>query len=580
MSRSLLRLRADAYYVPVEDGIWIRTTDSSFTLRGRAVAGWVERLAPLLDAGVVVDDLVARLNGDQAAYVRHLLDTLEQRRVVRREPVDGTIPPEWEAAFGQQVEYLRHFSADAGRAMAAVRASMVTVVGPADRATPLAAALLDVGFADVTLSDARPSEDLLAMVDELAADATPVRLRSRVPAPAQHLVGVFNVDETDAAMALADRADATGAAAWLGVVRGQAMLVKAHVPGSADACLRCAWRRLVHPAVDVAPLPELGHVPVALAGAVLAQDLFRHVSGAIGSQRRPSGEGVVVDLTRLSVWRTPADPDPTCPRCAGWTGGSGADPGPTAAAGPAPFPEATEPTERLADRLLGARCFGPVTSCGPEALPQVPLAAVRPRLNPVGRPGPLGSAEGPVVVAEDLPGARTEAMLYAVEQELRRDDDAAVGAGFDERQALGRALRHWWAAQPAGDWADRPVEARRVTASLATLAALADHPPVRLARRGDGAWRADTELSGSVIAATAESAVRAALVGHLARGQFAEVAPGGLRVAVQPSGDDSPDPAEQASRAGLTWSRVAVRPLVDDLVVAVTLTRADRAGGA
>ncbi|WP_036374458.1 hypothetical protein, partial [Micromonospora sp. ATCC 39149] len=205
MSRSLLRLRADAYYVPVEDGIWIRTTDSSFTLRGRAVAGWVERLAPLLDAGVVVDDLVARLNSAQAAYVRHLLDTLEQRRVVRREPADGAVPPEWEAAFGQQLEYLRHFSADAGSALAAVRASTVTVVGPADRAVPLAAALFDAGFADVTLADADPSEDLLAMADELAAGGAPVRLRSRVPTPARHLVGVFNVDETAAALALADR---------------------------------------------------------------------------------------------------------------------------------------------------------------------------------------------------------------------------------------------------------------------------------------------------------------------------------------------------------------------------------------
>jgi hypothetical protein len=579
VTRSLLRLRADAYYVPVEDGVWIRTTDNSFTLRGRAVAKWVERLAPLLDTGVVVDDLVASLNDDQAAYVRHLLGALEQRRVVRRETADATVPPEWEAAFGQQLEYLRHFSTDAGGAMAAVRASTVTVVGAADRAGPLAAALLDAGFADVTMADADPPEDLLAMVDDLAADGVPGQLRSRTPSVAQHLVGVFNVDETDAAMALADRADATGASAWVGVVRGQAMLLKAHVPDSADACLRCAWRRLVHPAVDVPPLPELGHTPVALAGAVLAQDLFRHVSGATGAQRRPSCEGVVVDLTRLSIWRTPADPDPTCPRCAGWTGGRRIAPAATAAAaGSAPFPEATEPAERLADRLLGARCFGPVTSCGPEALPQLPLAAVRPRLNPAGRSGPLGRVPGPVVVAEDLPDARTEAVLYAIEQELRRDDTVtAVGVGFDERQALARALRHWWLANPDGDWVDRPDEARRVTAALATLADLAGHPSVRLAHRADGAWRASTEMSGPVIAPTAVAAARGALVGHVAHAvQFADDTPGDLRIAVQPPQDGDPDPAEQASAAGLGWSRSAVRPLVDDLVVAVALTRADR----
>ncbi|WP_050778024.1 hypothetical protein [Micromonospora sp. ATCC 39149] len=88
-------------------------------------------------------------------------------------------------------------------------------------------------------------------------------------------------------------------------------------------------------------------------------------------------------------------------------------------------------------------------------------------------------------------------------------------------------------------------------------------------------------MSGPAIAATAESAVRAALVGHLARGvQFAEAAPADLRVAVQTPREDAPDPAEQASRAGLTWSRLAVRPLVDDLVVAVALTRADRPRGA
>lgn len=574
MTAALLRLRADAYYVPVADGVWIRTTDGSFTLRGKNVATWVERLAPILDRGITVDDLLAGLGAEQADYARQLLHALERHGVVRREPLDGVpVPPELEYAYPQAVEFLRHFTADAGRALVQVRACRIGVAGPVERAAALAAALLETGFADITLTDVEPPDDLLAMAADLAAAGVP----TQVTGPGwhgdiQHVLGVFDTGETEAAMALADRAGGTGSGAWIGLVAGQAMLLKAQLPESDTACLRCAWRRLVHPAVDLPATSGLGHVPVAVAGAVLAQDLFRQVSGAIAAARGPAAEGVVVDLTRLSIWRTPIDPDPTCP-CRG----TRTRPEVTTDTGAA-RPERQDNVGELADRLLGARCFGPLTSCSPESLAQLPLAAVRPRINPVGRPGPVGHADGPIVVAETLETARLEALLLGVEHELSvavrgaldPSADIAVGAGFSRAEALARAVGHWLADHAGAGWTEQATTCDEVARPLADLVG-ADLPAVRLARHTSGLWRAGTDRFGPVTGRSAESATTAALLGWIAVGvQFPDSRPGDVRVAIEDpnAGDQAVD---QAAALGLADRTVPVPALVGDQLVGVAV---------
>ncbi|MBN0043329.1 hypothetical protein JS756_04295 [Streptomyces actuosus] len=448
MNAGLLRLRSDAYYVPVPNGVWIRTTDGSFTLTGGTVATWVEKLAPLLDRGVVPEELLGALGPDRAPFVQRLLKVLEERKVVRRERPDDRLDGLVRAGlFPQQVEFLRHFTTDPAAGLDRARSLPVALAGPVERAAPLAAALMETGFGDIALLDAEPDVELRDMAADLAGRGAPVRLSGPDAGAAgagRTLIGIVPPGTAPEAWRLLDRAEAAGAGAWVGLVQGQALLLKGQMPGSGRACVRCAWRRLAHRAVALPGTAGLGTVPVSVAATVLAQELFQYVAAGDDGVL---GEGVVVDLTRLSIWRTAVDPDPGCPG----HGVHPAGPGGLAARGGSRFPES----------VFGARCFGPLFSCAPEQLPQFPLTALRVRLNPPGRSEPAGSADGPVVVAETMADARAEAAITAVEATLTAPggdgaDGSAVGVGRDAHAALTRALLHWADAA----WADA-ADARR-----------------------------------------------------------------------------------------------------------------------
>ncbi|MEU6176550.1 hypothetical protein [Streptomyces coeruleorubidus] len=546
MTGTLLRLRADAYYVPVPNGVWIRTTEGSFTLNGGTVATWVEKLAPLLDRGVVPDELLGALKPEQADYVGKLLQTLERRKVLRREQAVD-LPPA--RLFPQLAEYLRHFAPDPAAGFDRAQRHPLAVTGPADRVAPLVTVLMETGFGDIMLLDAAPDAELRELAEDFVRQGMPVRLSGPdAEIEGRTLIGVFPPGAQDDAWRFLDRAEALGCGAWAGLVRGQAMLLKGQVPGSGSACVRCAWQRLAHQAVELPPSEGLGHVPVSIAATVVAHELFRYVAQGDAAVLH---EGVVVDLTRLSIWRTAVDPDPHCPAHATHAGPASLT---TAAPvrGRAGFPES----------VFGARCFGPLFSCAPEQLAQFPLTALRVRVNPPGRTEPTGSADGPVVVAESVTDARAEAALTAVEAALPTAGGAVVGVGRDSGEALARALLRWADTALDDVCAERregPLRSERA-AELAGLAG-AD-VDVSTERHPSGLWR--TVLNGTVVRTgfDAEQAEERALMAALALEQLgkvddSEVAPAwpGTIPAVDRAG-------EIASALGLAWHDADLPPLV------------------
>ncbi|SEO90032.1 hypothetical protein [Amycolatopsis saalfeldensis] len=548
MTETLLRLRADTYYMPVRDGVWIRTTAGSFTLRGANAAAWVQQLAPLLDQGVEPDRLYASLRPEQVGYVRKLIGALESRQVLRREP--DSEDPVLAGAFPQQMEFLRHFTPDAQAALARVRRTPVAVAGTARRANLLAATLAETGFADIALLGCEPDEDLAELAEEYAAHGTPVRFTTTSDAEDRLVVGVFATGEEDLGFALADRAAAAGTGAWLGLVRGQAMLLKGQRPGSGTACVRCAWRRLVHAVVALPPSEGLGHTQVSVAGAVLGQELFQHV--ATGRADRLA-EGVVVDLTRLSIWRTAIDPDPGCPAADVHRD----DPEPEARQGKFP------------DVVFGARCFGPLVSCSPKQYRQLPLAVVRLQANPLGRTEPAAPGDGPLIVAETMAAARHEAVLLAVRETVSGQGIAPgtpVEVGLDPAEALGRALVRHAETHLAEGWAPaEPAPERHARARLASLAG--EVPAVTVESHPSGLWRATVGGHRPLAGLDAEHAEERALLSVLGATQLGdeETAP------VPAAGRAAADPDRICSALGLSPRPVVLPALVSGHLAGVAL---------
>lgn len=568
----VLRLRSDAYYVPVPEGVWIRTANGSFTLRGRTVATWIERLATMLDSGLAVEGLLASLPEAQSRYVGTLLDTLERHRVVRRE-YPSAVPPasELERVYQQQFEFLRHFVADPGTAFDAVRRCPISVAGPPGSAAQIAAGLFAVGFADVTLADAEPGGGLRDMVRAYAAAGVELTLRGPGSGSRpRHLVGVF--EDAEQALALSNQLLAEDTGAWFGVVRGQAMLLKASLPGPGRPCLRCAWRRLVHAAVGVAEIAPIGLAPLSLAAAVLTQDLFRHVSGAAGEGEPPETEGVVVDMTRLSVWRTAIDPDPSCPAAE--------------LHGPVPAGAEADPLPRSGDlptRLFRARCFGPVVSCLPERLEQIPFVALQLRLNPPGRAEPAAETGGPIVVARDHEAARREGALLGVESYLGAVHGTVVGAGEDPHEALVRALRGWAEGPGLTNWADADgiedsdAGVGQARAELHALRRLSPDPPdIRLSKHPAGLWLARGDELPGVIDLNPYAAAEAALISAIARrDQFPGRPSEAIRTAVSQAArtmTDADSVLACGKKLGLGWRFVPVPRVIAGDLVAVAIT--------
>ncbi|MET7640226.1 hypothetical protein [Streptomyces sp. NPDC005438] len=559
MTDSVLRLRADAYYVPVPDGVWIRTTDNSFTLNGATVATWVEKLAPLLDRGVVPDQLLAALQPGQTAFVDKLLKVLEQRKVVRWERADGLDESPLAHVFPQQVEYLRHFTADPTDGMDRVRRHPVAVSGPADRAGPVATALVETGFCDVMLMDMAADEDLRALVKDFHHQGVPVRLSGPdAEIAGRTLVGVFPPGAEEDAWRLLDQAETLGVGIWAGLVRGQAMLLKGQVPRSGTACVRCAWRRLAHQAVALPQPDGLGHVPVSVAATVIAQELFPYVAV---NDRSVLGEGIVVDLTRLSIWRTAVDPDPGCP-------------GHTVHAGVADASATTSTgrRNRFPESIFSARCFGPLFSCTPEQLPQFPLAALRVRINPPGRTEPTGTVDGPVIVAESVADARAEAALIAAESTLPTVDDIVVGAGRDLAEALARALLRR-ADTTLDDVGAEDYEGPLRSARARELAGLAEQDfEVRTKRHASGLWRAQVEGASARAGFDPDQAEERALLAALATSQLGPQ--DGPRAVPVWTGAVPPErqAAEIAAALSLDWRETVLPPLVAADLTRIVLT--------
>jgi hypothetical protein len=452
MNDQVLKLRADVVYVAVDDGVWIRTNRGSFTLRGASMAQWIERLAPLLDTGVRPEKLASQLDAAQARFVSRLLAVLRERGVVVEVPPGPTAPLDeaLRQRFAQQLAYLEHYTADPGAALLRARNTPLGVYGPGRACAALVRALADSGLAMLSLA---PTDDVQSArlaadqaMSRLAAAGAPLTIEVTPGLEPDKLVQPVLVALADGnGLALQRAAFGRGASAWLAEVIGDAILIKGNIAGTGP-CWECALRRGVYEPAG-RPSPErLGAPALAMTTAILAQDVFRFLTGVPGAAT--VDEAAVLDLAKLSIWRNQVPRHPRCATCAAHP----APAGDGAAAGHAPGglrpPDAPpERSQSLAPfhPMLGGRCFGVLPSLGPEELLQLPLACCVARFKPAQQSGLV--AVGQPVAATDLEyaGAWEQALRYGLEEYVRTLEETpgqpGVAASFPG--AVLRALVRW-----------------------------------------------------------------------------------------------------------------------------------------
>ncbi|MEV7676667.1 YcaO-like family protein [Streptomyces sp. NPDC088752] len=302
MNVSLMRpqLIRDAYFVPLDDdGVYLRSSHRVMTIERAPVYPWLERLAPYLDGGHIVAELVAGLPERKAALVTDLIRRLHDQRLVRDlgQDLPHTLG-EWELrTYEAELAYVETYTDSAEHHFQRYRETPTLLVGSGRLVEAAVQAVLKSGVRQVrVLITGDTHTDLERLRDQrdaaLARDA--LQELSWTPAPVDAQGWTEALRGYEAVLHLSERpmsargrmldAAAPGGTltqhavvlpneAWIGPIR---------TPAGPGGGWEPAWRRLCPG--TVADLPNLtgdlftGALPPIVANHAVFR-LFTHVTG-------------------------------------------------------------------------------------------------------------------------------------------------------------------------------------------------------------------------------------------------------------------------------------------------------------
>ena len=70
------KLKGDTFFMPTQDGIYLRSNQKSFWIKGKVVYRWLECLVPYFNGCYTLEEIVEGLDPAQQAMVTHLVDIL------------------------------------------------------------------------------------------------------------------------------------------------------------------------------------------------------------------------------------------------------------------------------------------------------------------------------------------------------------------------------------------------------------------------------------------------------------------------------------------------------------------------
>lgn len=291
-----VRIHADTYYVPTEDGVYLQGNHGPVVLRGSSISQWVDQLAPYLDGRFSVDELSRGLAPDRQKMIEDIVASLRSRGVARerREDVPNPLAAAETRRYAPEITFIDYFRDSAAAAFAHYRFLRALVVGGGTLLPTVARAALRSGLRTV---HAVTSSDELTGRTQLAAVLEEARRRD----PDQRLVHVRLAEVTDEGLerllrqadlvlyAADVRPDVMSAVqrgcARAGVPLGQVVLGDGEVwlvPVGSDTPGWSAAQPRLRPVASEGtdhPRARVGDPAAAAAAARLMQDAFRVVAG-------------------------------------------------------------------------------------------------------------------------------------------------------------------------------------------------------------------------------------------------------------------------------------------------------------
>lgn len=341
-----LKLRRDAVYLKIQDGIFFRSPFGDFSLKGKSIYNGFSALLPYLDGRTSEQALCEAMAENSRPAATTLLKLLVDRKIVYRiDPADrARVNPAVAECFRAQIDYLNHFAEDPGRRFLAFRDARVLLIGTGEALVGAGTSLLINGLAALSVA----SPDRRALDHPLWAQTqADLAERGAAAAVTRHAPG-----ETDPAAF--DLVVYCSAAPDLALLRDIALDRRARLlpafqigncsyvgPSAAPAdagCWMCAmlrrservvpdlardfWRDMAvgHPLASTAPLSS---VAAQILGNSVALEAYKLLVDAAGPET--TGRLLEQNLQTLETAVRHFLPHPACPRCAGIKAAAEAD---------------------------------------------------------------------------------------------------------------------------------------------------------------------------------------------------------------------------------------------------------------
>ncbi|SDJ22277.1 hypothetical protein [Nonomuraea jiangxiensis] len=309
------RLKASAFYVPVEGGVHFQSGNRSvLTLRGSSLHAWLDRITPLLDGTHLLSELTAGLGEERRAMVVDLVSVLHRHGLVKDLATDrphGLTAAEM-ATYAAEIAFVDEFQDSAEHRFERYRTSRAVLVGAGLTMESLVHSCLHSGLRDVRafISPEVPTD--LGLLDEYARrgrDRDPAQTLTVEPLPgsgpaalravasaADVVLHVSDLPSPERAAQLDAACGASGADLVHAVVTGdEAWIGPVFRYGEAHTRWAAVWNRLTtRPLPGTGPSRYLGGPTASLVANHLVFMCFRDRTGVA-----EPGPAVRLDLETL-----------------------------------------------------------------------------------------------------------------------------------------------------------------------------------------------------------------------------------------------------------------------------------------
>lgn len=147
------KLQPDVFYLLVPDGVYIRNNHGTFTLPGKTLYKWIERLAPHLDGSRTLAELTRDLPADKQAMVADVVQLLAEHGCIKdmTDDLPHTLHASEEQAYAAEIAFIDAVADSGAHRFERFRESRVLLIGSGLTLTALVYASLRCGLRQVDL---------------------------------------------------------------------------------------------------------------------------------------------------------------------------------------------------------------------------------------------------------------------------------------------------------------------------------------------------------------------------------------------------------------------------------------------